>query len=157
LRNTLAVSVATIAEIDDAMAPVVTRRNPFGHVARLGNRLRLGMERCPTGKMTVANLAVASGVSEGTISDIRRGARTNVTPETASLIEAALGFEAGTIFWSRDLSTHGSTTGQRPEPRSQTTHPRDVVGMICTTCHCETPRYGACCPESPTVTAALVG
>lgn len=52
------------------------------------DRIRLGMR-------TQGDLAARAGISTRTVSDVERGARPNITPDTLGAIEAALGWEPG--------------------------------------------------------------
>lgn len=60
---------------------------------RLGRLVRT--ERIRLGMRTQGDLAARAGVSKRTVSDVERGARPNISPDTLGAIEAALGWEPG--------------------------------------------------------------
>ena len=156
---TVAVTAATIAEID-AITTALVPEPPFvSHLSILANRLHTAMDRCPTGRMTVATLAATSGVSETTIYGILNGARTCVTVDTASLIETALGYRPRTIF--TDVTDKGATPGPRTEPRSRTTPVRSDRTHHCHNCGNMVKPIADCMdcgePLSSMTTLALVG
>jgi hypothetical protein len=138
---TLAVSAATIAEIDDVLTALVPESPSVDHLSILANRLRIAMDRCPTGCMTVATLTATSGVSDTTIYDILNGTRTSVNVATASLIEASLGIR---VFKHSDVTIDGGQPGPRTEPRSQTIHDHSGRQVVCPSCHLQVRREANC-------------
>src|SRR5688500_6253529 len=63
--------------------------------SRLGAVVRT--ERARLGYRTLADLAARTGLGVRTLSDLERGARSSYSAETLAAVEAALGWEPGSV------------------------------------------------------------